>query len=239
MRVLLSVLCLGCGAAAAQPCELATTVGSVDVFRVAGALLYASGLAIDADGAPNAYGPGDGGLDHLANAGRPGNWWGLATQKNGEPVVQSAGDPFPGFYVSTTALQDKRFATSDPRRYVDSSTVPYVVLPPQVLALGARLGDFAAVMNERSGRVAFALVADVGPKDKLGEGSTALAAALDVRSDPKRGGTAAGIRYVVFPKSGDGRPRSVEDLAREGARLYGALPEGACGDRLRGDAARR
>ncbi|MBL8949138.1 MAG: hypothetical protein JNK82_00075 [Myxococcaceae bacterium] len=221
MRTLWPSYLLICGAAAAQPCEKLLTVGAVDVFKSPTSLTWSAGLAIDADGAPNAYGPDGKGLDHLANAGRPGNWWGLAT-KDGEPVIQTAADPYPGYYVSTTALEDKRYASTDPRRYVDSGKTPYVVVPPQLLKQGARLGDFAAVVNEKNGRVVYAQVADIGPKDKLGEGSIALADALDVKSDPKRGGTAGGIRYVVFPSSGDGRPRSAEETRREGSRLYGA-----------------
>ncbi len=222
--VISSVLCAA--AAAAQPCETVTTIGPVTVKRTQGALVYSGGLAIDADGAPNAYEPDGKGLDHLANAGKPGNWWGLAT-KNGEPVVQGASDPYPGYYVSTTALENKRYATTDPRRYVDSGKVPYVVLPPALLK-EARLGDFAAVINESNGRVAYAQVADIGPKDKLGEGSIALADALGVKSDPKRGGARSGIRYVVFPKSGDGKPRTVEEIATEGARLHASVSADAC-----------
>ncbi len=229
MRSAAVITCLICGAAAAEPCETLTSIGAVTVFKSPnGAFIYASGLAIDADGAPNAYGPDGKGLDHLANAGKPGNWWGVVT-RDGAPVVQTAADPYPGYYVSTTSLEDKRYEATDPRRYVDSGKVPYVVLPPQLLKQGARLGDFAAVVNEKNGRVVYAQVADIGPKDKLGEGSIALAAGLDVKSDPKRGGTSAGIRYLVFPKSGDGKPRTLEEIAREGARLHASVTDGCSG----------
>lgn len=227
MRSVCVVLSLACGVtAAAQPCEKATTIGSTTVFRASGALVYSSGLMIDADGAPNAYGPDGKGLDHLANAGKPGNWWGVVT-RDGQPVVQGESDPYPGYYVSTTSLEDKQYAATDPRRYVDSGTVPYVVLPPALLK-EAKLGDFAAVINESNGRVAYAQVADVGPKDKLGEGSIALAAALGIKSDPKRGGVGSGIRYVVFPKSGNGKPRSLDEIATEGAKLHAGVTQSEC-----------
>lgn len=229
MKPNLIVLVATCGtfaAFAAEPCEKHAEVGSVTVWKAKGALVYSGGLAIDADGAPNAYGPDGKGLDHLANAGKPGNWWGLAT-KDGSPVVQSAKDPWPGYYVSTTALEDRAFEPADPRRYVDSGSVPYVVLPPALLKV-AKLGDFAAVVNETNGKVVYALVADIGPGDKLGEGSIALASALGVRSDPKKGGTAKGIRYVVFPKSGNGKPRTPSEISTEGAKLYAAAGELAC-----------
>jgi hypothetical protein len=50
------------------------------------AFFYKSGMAIDADGALRAYHPNDrSGLDALAHAGHPGNWWALVTD-NGKPT---------------------------------------------------------------------------------------------------------------------------------------------------------
>src|SRR5262249_26952383 len=76
------------------------------------AFFYTAGLAIDADGAFRAYNPHDVlGLDSLAHAGHPGNWWALVTDNgrpSGHPVVQGNSDPAPGFYVSATALYDPR-----------------------------------------------------------------------------------------------------------------------------------
>ena len=209
------------------PREPLLRVGAVEVFELPGGVLrFDSGLMIDADGAPNAYHPQGRGLDALANAGKPGNWWGVVTDDGtpkGTPVVQSASDPFPGYFVSATSLEDLARATTDPRRYVDSAKVPYIVLPPALLKY-ARLGDFAVVEHLASGRRSFAQVADTGPKDKLGEGSIALADALGVASSPRRGGTSSGLRYVIFVKSGNRRPRSGEDIAREGKRLLDAAP---------------
>ena len=219
---LLAAAVLSLSAAGAEPCSSLIRIGEVEVFQLGDALAWESGLMIDADGAPNAYHPGGEGLDALANAGKPGNWWGVVTDDGtakGTPVVQGARDPFPGFYVSATSLEDPGFARTDPRRYVASTKVPYVVLPPQLLK-HARLGDFAMV--ERGGKRVFALVADTGPKDKLGEGSIALAEALGVPSSPRRGGASSGVRYVVFAKSGNRRPRPAEDLEREGQRLLDA-----------------
>jgi hypothetical protein len=226
-----AALCGPVAAWAGEACarEPLTTVGSSTVWWSSGksAFFYQGGLAIDADGAPNAYHPEGKGLDFLANAGKPGNWWGIVTEDgkaSGQPVVQGKGDPYPGYYVSTTSLEDQSQPVKSPARYVDSGKVPYVVLPPQVmapkLAGGARLGDFAAVVDTRSGKVAYALVADRGPKDKLGEGSIALADALGIASSPKKGGAAKGVAYVIFPGSGSGKPRSVEEIRTEGERLF-------------------
>jgi hypothetical protein len=213
--------------------QQAIAVGGTQVWRAPGAenaLVYEGGLAIDADGAPDAYHPEDRGLDALANAGKPGHWWGVVTaggEESGEPVVQGPSDPKPGYYVSSTSLQDKSKKRTDPRRYVDSSSVPYLAVSPLVLAGklagGARVGDLAAVVSTATGRVAYAVVADVGPKDKLGEGSIALAQALGVKdASPRRGGARSGIVYVVFPGSSAGWPRTNEDIAAAGAKLFEA-----------------
>ena len=83
------------------------------------AFFYESGFMIDADGAYHAYHPDNrSGLDYLGNAGRPGNWWALVTDNrkpSGNPVIQSKSDPAPGFYISTTTLEDSSKDVDDPR----------------------------------------------------------------------------------------------------------------------------
>src|SRR5262249_30613601 len=129
------------------------------------AIRWTAGLAVDADGCPSAYAPDDSGLDHLANAGHPGNWWGLVTDNgrpDGEPLKQTATDPQPGFYISTTALVDPTRHMVDPGRYVDAAKVPYLSLPPEIFSqCGAHLGDVAVV--DYGGNRCGAVVADVGP----------------------------------------------------------------------------
>jgi hypothetical protein len=112
----------------------------------------------------------------------------------------------------------------DPRHYVDASSIPYVVLPPPVMHVGAaRLGDVAAVFNRRNERLAFAIFADVGPKVHIGEGSIALADTLGLPSDPKSGGVSDRILvYVVFPGSGNGFGRRRRVIDRLGKPLLAA-----------------
>jgi hypothetical protein len=184
------------------------------------AFLYAAGMTIDADGAPNAYHPDNIGLDDLANAGSPGRWEGLAKDGDGEPFIQGPNDPFPGYFVSATALADRSKPANDPTRYVDASHIPFIVLPGGMARqLGARPGDFAAAYNQRTGKFSFAIFGDVGPYDRIGEGSVALAENLGVRSDARNGGTRRGILYLVFPGSGNGRPRTIEEINTEGQKL--------------------
>ncbi|PYJ76375.1 MAG: hypothetical protein DME77_06080, partial [Verrucomicrobia bacterium] len=187
------------------------------------AFFYESGLMIDADGAYHAYHPDNrSGLDYLGNAGRPGNWWALVTdngEADGDPVVQTDGDPAPGFYVSTTSLEDPNCDQKDPRRYVNAEAVNFIVLPGR-LGLGAKLGDFAVVIRPATGAYDYAVYADVGPANKIGEGSIALAAALGVPSSPKSGGVGHGIVYIIFSGSAQSWPLSQPEIDQYGAQLF-------------------
>lgn len=193
----------------------------VTIWKLPGkeAFFFVSGMAIDADGAPNAYGPGDAGLDDLINAGSPAHWDGIVADPNGAPWIQGEADPFPGYYVSCTSLVDLAKKSTDPTRYVDASKIPYIVLPRDVAdRAGAQLGDFAAVMNLRNGRSSYAIYADIGT---LGEGSIALADRLGIPSDPREGGASEGILYLVFPGSGNLQPRPLEEIQSESESLLG------------------
>jgi hypothetical protein len=100
---------------------------------------------------------------------------------------------------------------------VNAETTKYFVLPlEKYQQYGVRLGDIAAVRY--GDNVRFAVFADVGPHQKLGEGSMALAASLGINSNPRRGGTQRPeVEYIVFPGSGNGRPlhsNAHEDLGR-------------------------
>jgi len=191
----------------------------VPVWRIPedSAFFFQDGMTIDADGAPNAYNPQNTGLDDLSNAGSPGDWGALAVDHDGAPYVQGRDDPYPGFYVSMTSLADRTKRDNDPTRYVDASKIPYIVLPHDVVVqTGARLGDFAAVFNVRNGRTSNAIFADIGT---MGEGSVALADNLGLYSDARNGGTRGGIFYVVFSGSGNGKPRSNDEINERAASL--------------------
>jgi hypothetical protein len=195
-------------------------VRQVPIWRLRddAAFFFASGILIDADGAPNAYNPGDTGLDDLSNAGQPGHWDGIIADEEGNPVLQGPDDPFPGYYISCTALSDRTKDRFDPTRYVDASTIPYIALPEGLAReSGARLGDLAVVVNTRNGRFSYAIFADIG---KLGEGSIALADNLGIWSDARDGGRWAGVLYLVFPGSGDHRPMSLEEINQRTDEIF-------------------
>jgi Fungal chitosanase of glycosyl hydrolase group 75 len=194
-------------------------VGEAPIWRLRedAAFFFTAGLAIDADGAPNAYNADNTGLDDLSNAGGPGHWDGVLQDQDGNPLVQGPEDPFPGYYISCTALSDWTKERFDLTRFVDASKIPYIALPGSLArASGARLGDVAAVFNRRNGRYSFAIFADIGT---FGEGSIALAENLGISPDARRGGSWGGLTYLVFPGSGDHRPKSVEDINQIGAAL--------------------
>jgi hypothetical protein len=178
---------------------------------------FVAGMTIDADGAPNAYHPDDIGIDELANAGRPGHWNGIITDGHGNPMVQRESDPFPDYYISCTSLTDKTKELNDPSRYVDATKIPYVALPEEIAERGgARLGDFAFVLNLRNGKSSFAIYADIGT---VGEGSVALAERLGISSNARYGGESGGVLYLFFPGSGNAQPRRNDEIQSQGERL--------------------
>lgn len=186
-----------------------TTLENFDVYEhtPSGAIVYRAKMAIDADGCPRAYGPNNSGLDWTANAGYPGNWWGIVTDVNGDPIIQGASDPYPGMYVSSTSLVRSGYSNSNPLRYVDSENIPYIALPSSLQSLaGIAKGDLAYVRNSTNGLSTYAYFADTGPSGKLGEASMYTAAQVGINSSPKTGGTSSGIiDYIVFPQSGMGQ----------------------------------
>jgi len=207
-----------------------TTAWSCNTSAVE-AFVYQSGMAIDADGAYRAYHRDNPlGLDSIEHAGHPGSWWALATdtgEPSGHPVVQGKDDPAPGYYVSMTSLYDASIVSErDPRRFVNAATIPYVVLPPEGFK-HAQLGDFATVVNLQDGKVSGAIVADQSAPDlPMGEGSIALALALGIDADHRRGGVEKGVAYVIYPSSGNGKPRTLNEIvstSREYFRGWGGL----------------
>jgi hypothetical protein len=159
-------------------------------------------LCVDADGSPRAYGPNGLGLDYLANAGHEGNWWGIVTDSEGYPVLQGENDPAPGYYISTTSLQNKNYPVTDARRYVDSEKVPFIVVPSPLarLCTGIVLGCKAEIVHTATGKRVSAVVADLGPATHLGEASIAAVRALGFNPDPKNGGSSVkDFRYTFWP----------------------------------------
>ena len=172
-------------------------------------------MQIDADGAngqtggvpvyaPQGFTPAP--LDFLANAGGPGDWFGVVTdtgEEDGTPVKQNASGPAPGAFVSATSYRWPELARIDPLAYVDAASVPYIVLPShwRQEAIGVVLGCKAIVQDTKTGKILEAAgVLDFGPRTKLGEASVACAEFFGIPSSAKDGGTSEKrFIYTFFP----------------------------------------
>lgn len=96
-------------------------------------------------------------------------------------------------------------------RPLDSSALPYVVVPGpgplwKYADHGIKGGSVAAVVY--GDKVVYAVVGDTGPTGIIGEASYAAAKRLGIDPDPKSGGTASGVTYILFRGS---RVSPIED----------------------------
>ena len=99
---------------------------------------------------------------------------------------------------------DTSFHQSDDRP-LNAAELPYVVIPLpsgrfDYGQAGIQGGDVLAVVYH--GQVEYAVFGDEGPDDIIGEASYATAAALGINPDPRNGGTADPVTYIVFKNSG-------------------------------------
>jgi len=191
-----------------KPYSTLTTIAGVKVLWNGEDIFFTAGAAVNGDGSPRCYGPNNIGLDYTGNGGEPGNWWGVVThngKSSGTPVIQNGkapAQPHKGFYISTTALVRGEYPEKDVRRWIDSEIVPHVTLPPKVINAVAPIvkGCRCVLFNRKTGLECVAVLADVGPNDKIGEISIAAAKALGLNPDPKKGGTSEHIiDYHIFP----------------------------------------
>ena len=205
------------------------TVTSAD-----GGILFTAGMIIDADGAPNAYGPHNRGLDYTANARGAHGWVALVTNEKGHPLLQKGG-PYRGYYISTTSLQQANVSDlRNPKKYIDATKIPYIALPSDFAKrFDINLGDLAVVVNRANGRSAYAIFADVGPRGRIGEGSIALARALGIPANPRHDSAEDGITYLIFPSSGSARG---DHITARGVRSAAARRYHHWGGRQRLDA---
>jgi hypothetical protein len=201
------------------------TVGSTIIYNIAGqnAFFFNAGMNVAAEGAPKAFNQNDAiALDYLSKAGQPGNWWSLVTndgKPSGTPLIQPSSEPAPGYYISTTALTNSGYSAQSVWCYVNASSVPYIALPPS-LASKARIGDFAAVINKKTGAVSYAIFADVSGEGSVGRASINAASKTGINNSPKTGGTTASdLIYIVFPNTGNGYGRSLKDIKQNGRQL--------------------
>jgi Fungal chitosanase of glycosyl hydrolase group 75 len=93
------------------------------------------------------------------------------------------------------------FETSKGRPFQADKTHYFVIPLPSnrfnYQRAGIKPGSVAAVIYK--GRVVYAVFADEGPNNIIGEASYATAKALGINPDPENGGTPSGVTFIVFP----------------------------------------
>ncbi len=177
-----------------------------------GRVHFTADADIDADGANGqngaaaAYMVDDRGTEFLANGGMKMSGGKVICAKNwARDIVLLDTDNEPkvfagGIIASTTWYAEPGKPRNDPAAYVDAETVPYIVVPSLIIqkTIGAVRGCKARVTWK--GRSVDCVVADKGPRDKIGELSIAAARAVGMPSSPRTGGTTlADVLYELWP----------------------------------------
>lgn len=155
-------------------------------------------------------------------------WYGVASvgaaaPDKWRPCVQANG-PHAGFFVAQTALAaDPTQSRCGTARYLDSTRLPFFVLPRRSAfqERGMELADVGIALYSESGLMVPAIVGDVGPARKLGEGSLALARSLRGEGsaqsatirDFQRAAIADGVYILMFPDSRVEPPITAERIA--------------------------
>jgi hypothetical protein len=210
---------------------------SVFKHKNTGLVYFKADYDLDFDGSPRAYNPTNTGIEENGNAQNSAGAFSesIILFKNKKPYLQKANNPFPGFFISLTSLKLQNFPDTSVKRYVDSEKIPYFVLPGNKLQnAGIELGDIGLIFNTETNKSAFAIFADSGPTSIVGEGSLALAKALEIKLKTNSRGKIVGgiddanILYIAFPKSGKGANKyqnltvlDVETLGNKAIKQFG------------------
>jgi Fungal chitosanase of glycosyl hydrolase group 75 len=177
-----------------------------------GRVYFIADADIDADGAngqngsPAAYMVDNSGSEDLANGGMTiANGKVVCAKEWARDIVILDDDDEPkvfdgGIIASMTWYRDPTKSPNDPRAYVDAETVPYIVVPPIIIS--ATQG----IVRGCKGRVTYndlsveCVVADQGPRNKIGELSIAAARAVGIPSSPRVGGSnEPNVYYELWP----------------------------------------
>jgi Fungal chitosanase of glycosyl hydrolase group 75 len=120
------------------------------------------------------------------------------------------------------------FETSKGRPFQADKTHYFVIPLPSkrfnYMRAGIRPGSVAAVIFQ--GKVVYAVFADEGPNNIIGEASYATAKALGIDPDPNNGGTDSGVTFIVFPGKVPSPIESNTAIDRTGAAAANAFVSG-------------
>jgi Fungal chitosanase of glycosyl hydrolase group 75 len=136
--------------------------------------------------------------------------WGLYLRSDLD--LDSDGGDAPGIAWDATHQDDTSLHWPDGKP-VDSNSIPFVVIPGG-WNRGIKLGDMCHV--QYANKVVAAIVADIGPQRKIGEGSIALHRLLGFER-VRNGrivdiGIDKGVRTVFYPGSGNGFCQTVDKI---------------------------
>jgi hypothetical protein len=177
-----------------------------------GRVFFTADGDIDADGAngqnggPAAYKADNRGTELLANGGMAiRNGRVICAQSWARDIVILGPDNEPkvfpgGIIASITWYRHPGRAANDPSAYVDAETVPYIVVPPLIIQTTDGVVRGCKARVSRGDKSVDCVVADKGPRNKIGELSIAAARAVGLRSSPRDGGTERPeILYELWP----------------------------------------
>lgn len=248
-----------CGEMSLKQQFLHSETGDIPIYRAGNTISFVSQMQVNTDGAPDSYHPDNIGITHICNGisvGSDCGWksdcltdffrarsegfigltkicfFGMAADLRGVPLLQKDDDPKPGYYVSTTALKQPGLPANTQRAQLDSNEISFIVIPRNWQTEkyeDIQLGDFAYVYRKSNKTFSPAIVGDLGPTRKLGEGSVALHRALgndpftirpDGRRRAYRGISAGDVVYLIFPNSRTTEKLfTVELIKQEAGRL--------------------
>jgi len=177
-----------------------------------GRVHFTADADIDADGAngqngkPAAYMIDDRGTELLANGGmKMANGRVICAKSWARDIVLLGSDNEPkvfpgGIIASTTWYATPGKPRNDPAAYIDAETIPYIVVPQLIIQKTAGTVRGCKARVTWKGRSVDCVVADKGPRDKIGELSIAAARAIGMPSSPRAGGTEhAEVLYELWP----------------------------------------
>lgn len=177
-----------------------------------GRVYFKADADIDADGAngqngaPAAYRTDNKGSESLANGGMTlRNGRVVCAKRWARDIVILGSDNEPrvfagGIIASMTWYRHPGMDQNDPAAYVDSETVPYIVVPPLIVQRTAGVVRGCKARVTYRGRSVYAVVADKGPSSKIGELSIAAARAVGIPESPRRGGIdGPEVLYELWP----------------------------------------
>jgi hypothetical protein len=177
-----------------------------------GRVYFHADADIDADGAngqnggPAAYKIDDSGTELLANGGmKIVNGKVICAQKWARDIVILGTDNEPkvfpgGVIASMTWYKIPGMSRNDPAAFIDSETIPYIVVPPLIVQQTAGVVRGCKARVTWKSKSVDCVVADKGPSRKIGELSIAAARAIGLPPSPRSGGTdKPEVLYELWP----------------------------------------